>query len=123
MQLYSTGAFLSSKVRTGSLVRRPSEANLKLVYNPITRLHIAPSLRFVTSRNDIYYDGSLGPLGALAVNVVDAYTLAGLSLNWNAGRGFNLNIRGENLLNEKYEEIHGFTTRRRSLYVTIGYSY
>ena len=123
VQLYSTGAFLSSKTGTGNLVRRPSEANLKLVYNPIARLHIAPSLRFVTSRNDIYYDSSLGPLGALAINVVDAYTLAGLSLNWNAGKGFNLNIKGENLLNEKYEEIHGFSTRRRSLYVTIGYSF
>lgn len=123
VQLYSTGAFLGSKTRTGSLVRRPSEANLKLVYNPVKRLQIAPSLRFVTARNDIYYESSLGPYGALGINVVDAYTLAGLSFNWNAGRGFNLNIKGDNLLNEKYEEIHGFTTRRRSLYATISYSY
>ena len=123
VQLYSTGAFLGSRTRTGSLVRRPSEATLKLVYSPVTRLHIAPSLRFVTSRNDVFYESSLGPYGALAVNVIDAYTLAGLSFNWNAGRGFNLNMKGENLLNEKYEEIHGFTTRSRSLYVTISYSY
>ncbi|MEO8088425.1 MAG: TonB-dependent receptor [Bacteroidota bacterium] len=123
VQLYNNGAFLDGKTKESALVRRPSEANINLTYSPCKSLHLIPSLRYVTARNDIYYDGSLGPLGALAVNVVDAYTLAGLAVSWNVWKGINLNLRGENLLDEKYEEIYGFSTRGRSFYVILSYAY
>jgi vitamin B12 transporter len=119
VQLYSNGAFLNKEAKTSTLVRRPSEANLKLIWSVTKKVMLIPSLRYVTSRNDIYYDGMLGPYGALAFKPVDAYTLVNLALNVNAAKHISLNIRSENLLNEKYEEIHGFATLGRSIYATV----
>jgi len=119
VQLYSNGAFLNKESKTSSLVRRPSEANLKLIWSATKKVTLIPSLRYVTSKNDIYYDGKLGPYGALAFKSVDAYTLVNLALNVNVTKHISFNIRSENLLNEKYEEIHGFATLGRSIYATI----
>ncbi len=123
VQIYSSGTFITAASHSGTLVRRPSDANIKLIYSPLARLQLIPSIRFVTSRYDIYYEESLGPYGALGTNVVDAYTLVGLTLNVKIWKGINLNLRGENLTNENYEEIHGFTTRKRSLYATLSYTF
>ncbi len=123
VQLYSTGAFLNSETKTSGLVRRPSEANLKLVFSPNKKFTSTLSVRYVTARNDIYYNGSLGPYGALAVNVVDAYTLLGFAVNWNVQKYVSLNFRGENLTNQKYEEIHGFTTRGRAVYAIVNFKF
>ena len=122
VQLYSNGAFLNEESETSTLVRRPSEANLKLVYAATKKVTVIPSLRYVTSRNDVFYDGSLGPYGALSANSVDAYTLVNLALNVNATKHISFNIRSENLLNEKYQEIHGFATVGRSFYATIKFT-
>ena len=122
-QLYSTGAFLNAQSKSTGLARRPGEATLKLIYSPHLKIHIAPCLKYVAPRNDIFYDASLGPFGALATKAVEAYTLAGMSFSWDIRKGLSLNIKGDNLLNEDYQEIYGFTTRKRSVYMTIGFNY
>jgi vitamin B12 transporter len=123
VQLFSNGAFLNKASETSTLVRRPSEANLKLIFSATKKVTLIPSLRYVTSRDDVYYDGGLGPFGALSTNSVDAYTLVNLALNINPTKHVSINVRSENMLNEKYQEIHGFATTGRSLYASVKYSF
>jgi len=119
VQLYSNGAFVYRDVETIGLTRRPSTANLRLSWMPVKQLTLRSDIRYVGARGDIYYDFNLGPFGALASNAVEDYTLVDLSARYVFKKYASLLLRVENVLDKKYEEIKGFTTRGRGFYVTF----
>lgn len=123
VQLYSNGKFLADDFRADGLTRRPVMANISLTYYPVKKVFCKATLKYVAKRNDIYYDYSLGPYGALNKIPVDAYTL----LDFIAGVKFDANtsalVRVENVFDLSYSEIRGYTSRGRGVYFTVNYSF
>lgn len=50
---------------------------------------------------------------------LDAFTLVGLNMQYAVDENLTLSMRGENLLNEDYEEIVGYTAPERGIYAGI----
>ena len=123
IQLFTSGAFLNKQVHTYGLVRRPSTANISLSYKPCKKLYIQGDVRYVGPRYDIYYSSALGPFGAQTTQGIGDYILVDLSARYQIMKGFSAGIRAENLLNEKYYEIYGYTTRGRGFYLNLRYSF
>jgi vitamin B12 transporter len=123
VQLYNSGAFLNKDVEIDNLVRRPRTANIALTWKPWEKLTLRASMRHVGARKDIYYETALGPYGALSTTDIASYTL------FDALAGFSFNehtsamIRVENVFDTDYTEIQGYSTRGRSAYITLRYSF
>jgi len=123
VQIYSNGAFINKgDVETYGLTRRPNTGNLSLTYLPIKKLALKADMRYVGARNDITYISTLGPNGALGTVSVQPYTLLDLSVRVNIYKGISAMLKIENVLDEKYYEINGFTTRKRGVYLSLRYN-
>lgn len=123
VQLYSNGSFLNTDVNVQKLVRRPSTANLSLSYKPIAQLRLIADYRFVGGRQDVFYDGNLGPYGALGRNGLKNYSLVNLSANWQAHKQVLLQLQLNNIFDEEYMEIAGYATRRRGIVVGARFTF
>lgn len=123
IQLFSNGAFISKETESIGLVRRPNTANIKLTYMPVKKLALRVDVKYVGARNDIYYNASLGPYGALGTVGVEDYTLLDFSIKYEIIKGLSTMIRVENILDTKYYEIKGYATRGRGVYGGIRYSF
>jgi vitamin B12 transporter len=123
VQLYSNGKFLTNNVTATGLTRRPVMANVSLTYYPVKKVFCKAVLRYVSARNDVYYDYSLGPYGALGTTSVAAYTL----VDFIGGVKFDANtsalVRVENIFNTSYSEIQGYASRGRGIYFTVNYTF
>lgn len=122
VQLYSNGAFINKEVETTGLTRRPNTANISLTYMPVKRIALRADMRHAGTRSDVYYDSSLGPFGALGTVNVEGYTLLDISLRAAIYKGFSALIKVENVFDEKYSEIKGYSTRGRATYLTLRYT-
>jgi len=123
IQLFSNGAFISKETESIGLVRRPNTANINLTYILIKKLALRVDVKYVGARNDINYNASLGPYGALETVGVEDYTLLDFSAKYEIKKGLSAMIRVENILNTKYYEIRGYATRGRGVYGGIRYSF
>lgn len=124
VQVFSNGAFLTNKnVEVLGLTRRPSTANVSLTYMPVKILSLRADVRYVGSRADVIYEPTLGPYGAQGTISVKQYGLLDLSANVKIWKGLSAGIRVANVLDEKYYEINGFTTRGRGIYANVKYSF
>jgi len=119
VQLFTGGNFVTNEQSTSELVRRPNTYNVGLDYTPFEQLNLNTNVRIVDSRNDISFDNSLGPFGALGKQPVDRYTLVDVSAEYQLSSSFSVYIQFENILDEEYQEIQGFRTKGRSFYTTI----
>jgi vitamin B12 transporter len=93
-----------------------------LTYKPIGPLGLRIDVRYVGSRNDIFYDSKLGPYGALNTASVADYILADFSQRFSINDHLVILGRIENIFDTKYYEINGFTTRGRGVYISMRYS-
>ncbi len=123
IQLYSNGIFISEETERIGLVRRPNTGNISLTYLPFENFMFMVDLRYIGTRNDVYYDSSLGPYGALGTIGLEDYTLLDLRAKYYIFKGFSIMLHAENLLNTDYYEIRGYSTRGRGFYAAIGYSF
>jgi vitamin B12 transporter len=123
VQVYNNGTFVTKETEVPGLSRRPSTANLSLTYFPVKRLSLRGDLHYIGARSDVYYESALGPYGALGTVSVEQYTLVDLSANCIIWKGLSAGIRVANMLDKEYREINGFTTRGRSFYGNIRYSF
>lgn len=120
VQLFSNGEFIIEEVETEGLVRRPvNTINLNVNYNPLPKLVLTGNTRFVSTRDDSFYDPLLGPFGALNSIQVGSYYLLDLSANYDLNNHFSAGVKVENVLNEEYAEIRGFNTRGRGVYLRV----
>lgn len=118
VQLYNLGRFLDREFEDGAVVRRPSFTSFcQLSWKPVAAVKVDLIHRFTGNRYDAGYDSSLGPYGALARMEVDEYHLADLAAYWQISKVLGLGAKVENILDEDYREVVGFTTRGRGFYV------
>jgi vitamin B12 transporter len=123
VQLFNNGTFLDKGAQNFGLVRRPSTANLSFTYKPLRKLSVRADLRYVGPRTDVYYNSSLGPDGAQSGKGMGDYTLVDLYINYKIIKGLSAGLRVENLFDEKYYEIYGYTTRGRSAYLNVRFAF
>jgi vitamin B12 transporter len=123
IQLYSNGLFLDKKSEVVGLVRRPGTGNFTVSYSPVKQLRLALSARYVGPRADIYYASNLGPFGALSTIPVGDYLLIDCSVRYQVTKSLSVQLLGKNMLDEKYAEIYGYTTRGRAIYLNVHYQF
>lgn len=119
VQLYSNGSFILKDVESVGLVRRPSTARLQLNWMPVKPLRLQAAVRYVGARGDVFYNPFGGPFGSLATQAVEDYTLLDCAAHYTFKKYATALLRVENLLDKKYTEINGFTTRGRGIYLTF----
>jgi vitamin B12 transporter len=123
VQLYSNGSFLDKDVSVKKLIRRPSTANLSLTYRPIATLRFIADYRYVGGRQDIFYDGKLGPYGALGRNGLANFSIFNLAANWQAHKQVLLQVQLNNIFDEAYMDIAGYATRRRGVVLSASFTF
>lgn len=120
IQLYESGFFLDEELTISGLTRRSNTAFLGLTKSFGWGGSIGARARWVGPRYDIYYDGDLGPYGALNRQQIGDYTVIDLTAGFRR-KGFIANLRVANLLNQEYFEISGFNSRGIGVYLRVGY--
>lgn len=124
VQLYNYGTFVSGNTELNNLVRRPNFTFFGQVqYLPAAKIALSVAYRFIGSRLDSFYDSGLGPYGALGQLEVERYHLIDLNGSWEITNSLRLGLKLENVLNEPYQEIMGFQTRGRSLYLKLAFTW
>ena len=123
VQLYNNGHFLSSEnyVQKG-LIRRPNTAKAEFIYSGIKKLQSGLVIRYIDDRDDVFYDTQIKPQGALSTVSVDQYVLLDVNISYQLSTRVFISSRAENIMNSKYAEIRGFSTRGRAVYFKIAYN-
>jgi len=121
VQLYNTGSFINSEVEVKGLTRRPNTANLNVTYKPTEKLAFRIDGRYAGTRSDIFYDAGRGPYGALGTTGLSDYTLFDFTAKYQVTSQLAAGLRLENALNKTYQEINGFSTRGRGVYLSLRY--
>ena len=85
-------------------------------------MSIGASARYVGKRDDVFYNASSGPYGALDKTEVSAFTIVDLSARINFTEDLIYTLRIENIFDTRYFEIKGYTSKGRSLYFGLRYS-
>ncbi|MFI5134866.1 MAG: TonB-dependent receptor plug domain-containing protein [Chitinophagales bacterium] len=119
IQLYSNGVFPVTEVQTIGLTRRPITANFFFTYSPIQKLSLQLITRYIGPHTDIYYDSNLGPFGALNTVALEDYVLLDALADFEFSKSFSAAFKAENILNAKYTDLRGFTSRGRGFYLTL----
>lgn len=122
VQLFATGDFLTEEIERFGLVRRSNTANLALTYLASSKWSIKADMRYVGMRSDIFYNAASGPFGALDQSAVGDYTLVGLTASIELMKDLRATLRLDNIFDVNYQEIFGYTTRGRGVYLKINYN-
>jgi vitamin B12 transporter len=123
VQLFNNGDFLRVNSTSTELVRRPrTSATVRLTYRANERSDSHILIRYAASRPDVFYDSRRGPYGALGTRSVKPYTIVDFSQRMELMPSLSLFARVENVFNTAYQEILGFTTRGRGIYVSLRYT-
>ncbi|MDX1671811.1 MAG: TonB-dependent receptor [Balneolaceae bacterium] len=124
VQVFESGQFLDTEKELEGLTRRPSvSAALKVDYQLLSALNIGAESRFVGSRDDIFFSGALGPIGALDRSEIDNYNITDLRFRYRFNSSFELSGKVENIFDTDYVEIRGFTTRGRGFFLKAKYRF
>lgn len=122
VQLYSNGAFMNASTENDTLVRRSNTANLGITYQPIDVLSLRLNMHYIGKRDDVYYNDSLGPWGALGKIPVSDFMLFDISAKYSFNNNLSATISIKNILDKNYYELRGYRTRGRGMYMGIRYS-
>ena len=123
VQIYESGQFVTAEQEIEGLTRRPSvNAFVSATYEATDRLRLNLDSQFVGARDDVFYSSNLGPYGALDRSNVDGYTLTDIVIRYEISRQFSVTRKVENLFDTDYQEINGYNTRGRGLYLKVSFS-
>ncbi len=126
VQIYDGGSFLGTAGQNTGLLRRPGGlGNFSITWRPVKKLALTLRARYVGASYDAVYNSTLGVnyYGALAFVNVGDYTLLDVSASYEITKQFSVMARGENMLNTTYYEILGYSTRGRSFYLNLRYTF
>jgi len=97
-------------------IRRPRHvANLGGTFNPAPQLALTVNLRLVRDAEDQIFGAGRVPL--------DNYDNLEASATWSFNPQWEVYVRGENLLNDDYQEIINYNTPGRALYTGVRYHF
>ena len=114
-QLFARGSatFLESEQDDIEEIRRPDFiASATLTYNPIEALSLTATLDHNGSQLDTDF-------GTFQNVTLDAFTLIGLNAAYDIDDNFTLTLRGDNVLDEDYQEVFGFAAPGRGVYAGL----
>lgn len=112
--LFGSASLLDSQQNGVAEIRRPERlASLTLDWHP-SGSDLSGSLTFDHTGDQLDTD-----FGTFQSVTLDAYTLVGGQLRWQAADGVEIYARGENLLDEDYQDVFGFFTQGRGLYLGL----
>lgn len=113
---YTDAVDLSGGQKT-KLIRRPAnKVTLSISYNPVEKLNLNSSIRYVGDRED--NDFSTYPTSRVTL---DSYTIVDFGVNYKLLSNLNLFGRVENLFDTDYEEVLYYGTLGRTFYAGINY--
>jgi vitamin B12 transporter len=121
VQLYSNGLFLNHGIRSSKLIRRPNTGNLGLTYTLTKALDLSGVAQYTGRRRDVFYDQTLGPFGALSAAPLKSYWTFDVSAKYDVKKQWSLQLKVQNLFNEKTTEIRGFRNRGRGYLLNLRY--
>jgi len=108
-----SATFLDSEQNGIEEIRRPEFlASATVTYRPIDALSLTASLDHNGSQLDTDF-------GTFQNVTLDAFTLIGLNAAYDMDDYFTLTLRGENLLDEDYQEVFGYTSPGRAVYAGL----
>jgi len=111
---YTDAVDLSNESES-KLIRRPKDKlTLSLSYNPIEKLNLNTSIRYIGERED--EDFSSFPSARVKL---DSYTIVDFTVNYKLLSNLKLFARVENLFDADYEEVLFYGTLGRSFYAGI----
>jgi len=122
VQLYNNGAFVNRELEQDNLVRRANTATLSIQYQPLDKLDLILNVKYIGKKDDIFYDGTILPWGALGTEPVQEYTLFDISAKYQLLQNFAALIKIENIFDKQYSEIKGYRSRGRGVYLSLRYS-
>ncbi|WP_162143774.1 TonB-dependent receptor plug domain-containing protein [Hellea balneolensis] len=114
-QLSARGSatFLDSDQNDIEEIRRPDFiASATVTYQPIDDLSLTASLDHNGSQLDTDF-------GTFQNVTLEAFTLVGLNASYNLDDYFTLTLRGDNLLDEDYQEVFGYASPGRAVYAGL----
>ncbi|MDB2438673.1 TonB-dependent receptor [Hellea sp.] len=114
-QLSARGSatYLDSEQDDIEEIRRPDYiASATVTYRPVEAASVTASLDYNGSQLDTDF-------GTFQNVTLDAFTLIGLNASYKFADYFTLTLRGENLLDEDYQEVFGFTSPGRAVYAGL----
>jgi len=114
-QLFARGSatFLDSEQDDVEEIRRPDFiASATVTYRPVDAFSLTASLDHNGSQLDTDF-------GTFQNVTLDAYTLIGLNAAYDVDDHFTLTLRGDNLLDEDYQEVFGFASPGRAVYAGL----
>lgn len=122
VQSFFFGEFITKDGIENSMIKRSNTINLFLNYMPIDDLVLGVNAKYVGKKQDLAYDGTLGPYGALGAQNIGDYTLLDFTARYNLLNNLSAVLRIENVFDKKYTEILGYRTRGRGAYLSLRYS-
>lgn len=122
VQSFFFGEFVNTDGIENSMIKRSHTVNLFLNFNPAEDLFLRLSAKFVGKKQDLAYDGTLGPYGALGAQDIGDYTLFDLTAKYNILKNLSAGLRIENIFDKEYTEVLGYRTRGRGAYFSLKYS-
>lgn len=112
--LFGSATLMDSEQDGAAEIRRPERlASLTLDWHP-AETDWSASLTIDHTGEQLDTD-----FGTFQTVTLDAYTLVGSQLRWQAREGVELYLRGENLLDEDYQDVFGYHTPGRGLYLGL----
>lgn len=119
VQLVESGAFLAMDYTASELTRRANAANISVEYSFSKNFALTLANRWVGKRTDLVYDPLVLPFGALNSHVVNSYFLTDLNVRYNLAENLVLHVKLENLMDVDYQEIFGYNTRGRGIFLKL----
>ena len=120
IQPYNYGSFIQTEIDTDELIRKPRITGYaEAGFRPSDRILLTTAWRHAGARADLIYDPDLGPYGALGRATIDRFNLFDLGAAWQPNTSWMISFRLENIFNSNYQEIQGFGSRGRSVYVKL----
>ena len=104
------------------MIKRSNKANLYFIYNPTQELSLRLYIKYVGKKQDLAYDGTLGPYGALGAQNISDYTLFDISAKFNIMQNLSAALRVENIFDKEYTEVLGYRTRGRGVYASLRFT-
>ena len=110
VSVFGSATWMESEEGSAAEIRRPEHlASITVSWRPDGPVSASLSADFTGDQGDTDF-GTFQPV------TLDAYTLVSSQVRWTAQEGVQLYMRGENLLDEDYQDVFGYHTPGRAVY-------